>query len=180
MSEPQRIYIDAPSEGRLRRLLWTAVYFFVFKRTPRFCMGGVRRKILRLFGAKIGKGCKIAPSCFVWAPWNLEMGNFACLADGVDCYSVDRILMMDYSTVSQRAFLCGASHDITKIERPLFHRPIVISKHAWICAEAFVGPGVIVGEGAVVGAGSVVMRSVEPWAVMMGNPSVKIKSREIT
>jgi putative colanic acid biosynthesis acetyltransferase WcaF len=136
--------------------------------------------ILRLFGAKIGKGCKIAPSCFVWAPWNLQMGNYACLADGVDCYSVSLISMMDYSTVSQRAFLCGASHDISKIERPLIHRPIVISKHAWICAEAFVGPGVIVGEGAVVGSRGVVMKSVEPWVVIAGNPAVKIKDRKIS
>ena len=32
-------------------------------------------------------------------------------------------------------------------------------------------PGVVVGEGAVVGAASVVVRDVEPWSVVAGNPA---------
>jgi putative colanic acid biosynthesis acetyltransferase WcaF len=179
MGNPSRIYVDAPVPGKKKRLIWAVVYWSLFKHTPRFFLGAWRLSLLRLFGAKIGSGCKVAPSCFVWAPWNLEMGNYACLGDGVDCYNVDKIVLGDYSTVSQRAFLCSASHDISKIERPLFHKPIRIDTHAWVCAEAFVGPGVTVGEGAVVGARAVVMKPVEPWAVMVGNPAVKLKSREI-
>ncbi len=38
--------------------------------------------------------------------------------------------------------------------------PITIVDQAWICADAFVGPGVIIGEGAVVGARAVVMKDV--------------------
>ncbi|XOV76899.1 MAG: hypothetical protein ACFHWZ_08825 [Phycisphaerales bacterium] len=35
---------------------------------------------------------------------------------------------------------------------PLIRPPIVIEDHAWIAADAFVGPGITVGEGAILGA----------------------------
>jgi acetyltransferase-like isoleucine patch superfamily enzyme len=55
--------------------------------------------------------------------------------------------------------------------------PIVIKDQAWVCADAFVGPGVIVGEGAIVGARAVVMKNVEPWNIVAGNPAKMIKKR---
>lgn len=138
-----------------------------------------RLALLKLFGAKFGQGCRIAPSVRVWAPWNLSMGDYVCLAEGVDCYSVSPIQISSKATVSQRAFLCSASHDISSLSRPLIHSPISIKEHAWVCAEAFIGPGVNVGEGAVVAARAVVVKDVEPWMVVGGNPSKIIKKREL-
>jgi chloramphenicol O-acetyltransferase type B len=40
-------------------------------------------------------------------------------------------------------------------------------------------PGVKVSEGAVVAAGAVVVKDVEPWTVVGGNPAKMIKKREI-
>jgi len=56
--------------------------------------------------------------------------------------------------------------------------PIVVGNDVWICADAFVGPGVTIGDGAVVGARAVVMKDVAPSAVMSGNPAKQIGSRE--
>jgi len=56
---------------------------------------------------------------------------------------------------------------------------IVIHNQAWICADAFVGPGVTVGEGAIVGARAVVMKNVEPWAIVAGNPARFVKKRSL-
>ena len=44
-------------------------------------------------------------------------------------------------------------------------------------ADAFVGPGVTIGKGAIVGARSVVVKNVEPWVVVAGNPAKEIKKR---
>jgi putative colanic acid biosynthesis acetyltransferase WcaF len=60
----------------------------------------------------------------------------------------------------------------------LLKPPIRVSEGAWICADAFVGPGVNVGEGAVVGARSVVMRNVERNSVMVGNPARRVAERK--
>ena len=62
---------------------------------------------------------------------------------------------------------------------PLVIRPITIGKSAWVCAEAFIGPGVTVGEGAVVGARSCVVSDVAPWNVVGGNPAKFLKVRTL-
>jgi acetyltransferase-like isoleucine patch superfamily enzyme len=51
------------------------------------------------------------PSARIWAPWNLEMGDHACLSEDVDCYCVDKIAIGANTTVSQYSFLCSRSHD---------------------------------------------------------------------
>lgn len=175
-----RIYVDRLSLSlRIRRLAWGLVCLLFFRPTPRWLFDQWRIFLLRLFGAKIGIGCRVAPSCSVWAPWNLSIGDRTALAEGVECYCVDRVSIGSNVCVSQRAFLCTASHDIRTLQRPLAHRPIMIQDHGWICAEAFVGPGVTLGEGAVVAARAVVMHDVAAWKVVGGNPAKLIKDRDL-
>ncbi|MGI6497034.1 MAG: putative colanic acid biosynthesis acetyltransferase [Kiritimatiellia bacterium] len=107
------------------------------------------------------------------------MGDYVCLASNVDCYTVAPIKLGNKVSVSQRSFLCTASHDISDVNRPLTFAPIVIQDFSWIAAQAFVGPGVTIGEGAVVGACAVVTKNVEPWTVVAGNPAGVIKRREL-
>ena len=56
--------------------------------------------------------------------------------------------------------------------------PIVIEDKAWIGFGATVLKGVTIGEGAVVAAKSVVVRDVEPYTVVGGNPAQVIKRIE--
>ncbi|MDA3924610.1 MAG: putative colanic acid biosynthesis acetyltransferase [Kiritimatiellae bacterium] len=168
-----------PLKTRIARLLWNGVWIFLFRPTPRgFCYGW-RIFLLRLFGAKIGKGCHVLPSAKIWQPSNLAMGDYSCLSENVDCYAVDKINIGEQVVVSQGAFLCCASHDISSPIMELTYKPIVICDNVWVAAGAFVGPGVTIGEGAVVGACSVVVKSVAPWSVVVGNPARFIKKRAI-
>jgi len=105
------------------------------------------------------------------------MGPDSCLADDVDCYCVDKIILGQSAIVSQQAMLCTATHDYNTAEFFLVTRPIEIGPHAWIGARAFIGPGVSVGEGAVVGAASAAFGDVRPWTVVGGNPARTIKDR---
>lgn len=105
------------------------------------------------------------------------MDRGSCLADGVDCYNVASIRLGPRALVSQRSFLCSATHDYNNREFPLVIKPIVIEAEAWVAAEAFIGPGVTVGAGAVVGARSCVTKDVEAWTVVAGNPSRVVKHR---
>jgi len=139
-----------------------------------------RRFWLRLFGAKIGAGTAIYPSARIWAPWNLEMGDRSGIADGAEIYNVDKIVLEDDAIVSQFAFLCTASHDITDPGRRLITAPIRVGRQAWICAAAYVGMGVTVAEGAVVAARAVAVKDVAPWMVVGGNPARTIKQRVLT
>jgi putative colanic acid biosynthesis acetyltransferase WcaF len=165
--------------NRAARVLWTLVWCTLYRLSPHPLFWW-RRVLLRCFGAEIGAGANPYPRCRIWAPWNLTMGAHSCLADGVECYSVDAIVLGEFATVSQQAMLCTATHDYNDPEFCLVTRPIVIGPRAWIAARAFVGPGVHVGEGAVVGAAAAVFRNVEAWTVVGGNPSRVLRTRMIT
>jgi putative colanic acid biosynthesis acetyltransferase WcaF len=99
------------------------------------------------------------------------MGAESCLAPGVECYNVDVVHLAAGAIVSQRAHLCTASHDFNDADFPLVAAPIRVEEKAWVCAEAFVGPGVTVHEGAVVGARAVVTKNVPAGAIVVGNPA---------
>lgn len=159
------------------RALWQVVWLLAYRPSPR-PFHAWRRWLLRSFRANIARKAHPYPSARIWAPWNLTMGEGSCRGDHVECYSVDRVTIEPYATVSQHAFLCTASHDYTITGMPIITAPIRIGQRAWVAADAFVGPGVTIGEGAVVGARASVFRNVEPWTVVGGNPARVIKKRE--
>lgn len=163
---------------RMGRALWGLVWMILFRPSP-FPFHGWRRMLLRLFGAKIGPGVHVYPSVLVWAPWNLTMAEGSSLGPWVDCYCVDKIELGEWALVSQRVFLCSATHDISSPTFELKTAPIFIGKKAWVAAEAFVGPGTTVGEGAVVAARACVVKNVKSWSVVGGNPAKVIGVRRI-
>lgn len=160
------------------RAIWGGVWLLFFRTSPR-PFHWWRSFLLRLFGAKLGRGVHPYPSARVWAPWNLEMGDHSCLSEHVDCYCVDRIRIGAHSTISQYSFLCSASHDYSRHEFPLVSAPIVIGDQVWIAADVFVAPGVEIGDGVVVTARSSLFDSLPPWIVATGNPAVPVKARVV-
>jgi putative colanic acid biosynthesis acetyltransferase WcaF len=163
--------------NKIARTLWQIVWLLLYRPTPRL-FHSWRCLLLRLFGAKLGKHVHPYPSARIWAPWNLEMGDHACLSEEVNCYCVDKIRIGAHSTVSQYSFLCTASHDYTKFAMPLVVAPITLGDRVWITADVFVGPGVKIGDGAVVTARSSVFSNIPTWVVARGNPAVPVKQRQ--
>lgn len=53
--------------------------------------------------------------------------------------------------------------------------PIHICSKAWVGTGAKILKGVTIGEGAIVAAGSVVVKDVEPWTIVGGNPAQIVK-----
>lgn len=161
------------------RLLWGIIWGIFARPLPRSFGFRWKRTLLRLFGAKIHPTALVYSSAKIYFPRNLIMDAYSCLASDVECYNVDVIHIGENATVSQGAFLCTASHDITNSLNPLITAPIVIEDQAWVAAESFVGMGVIIGQGAVVGARAAVFKNVAPWTVVGGNPAKVIKLRII-
>jgi len=166
------------SEEMTRRVLWTLVQPF-FRFSPRPCFGW-RRFLLRCFGAKIGRSVHVYPSATIYFPWNLEARDESAIGEQAFIYNLGRVTIGPRVTISHRAHLCAGTHDHSKRDFPLLRPPIVIGSEAWICADAFVGPGVTIGEGAIVGARAVAMKDVNPWSVVVGNPARESRKREIT
>lgn len=164
---------------QLIRLIWSITWAMLASWLPRSIGSGWKRILLRMFGAKMGRNSQVYSSAKVYYPANLVMGNNTCLAGGVDCYNVAPIILEDNVTVSQGAYLCAASHDISDEKNPLITAPIILKDQSWIGAKAFVGMGVTIGQGAVVGATASVYKDVEEWTVVGGNPAKFLKKRNI-
>ena len=105
------------------------------------------------------------------------MGEYACLSENVDCYTVDEIIIDEQVTISQGARLCTAGHDISSRIMELTYAPIHSCANVWVAAWSTILPGVTLGEGAVIAAGAVVTKDVDPWSVVGGNPAKFIKKR---
>ena len=159
------------------RVLW-GFGKVVFRLTPRPCFG-LRRAILRSFGATVGSNVNIYPSALIYYPWNLEVGDGSSIGEWALVYNLGSVTIGERTTISQRAHLCAGTHDYRNPVLPLIKPPIVIGDEVWVCADAFIGPNVTVANGAVVGACSVVTRDVEPLAVVAGNPAKYVKTRVI-
>ena len=160
------------------RVLWAACAP-LFRLSPRL-LWDWRRFLLRCFGAKVGRHVQIHPSARIFIPWNLEIGDWSSIGFDALIYNLGRITIGANATISQRAHLCAGTHDFRDPAMPLLKLPVRIGGEAWICADAFVGPGVTVGEKAVVAARAVVVKDVEPNTIVGGNPAKVIGIRKLT
>ena len=160
--------------NRLKRILWLLVSKLLYVSPWR-----IRFTVFRRFGAKIGNDCALYPSACYYAPWNLECGNRVCVAPDAEIYNKAKVVIGSNVVISQGAYICTASHDISSPTMDLVLKPITICDNVWIAAKATILPGVTVGEGAVVGACAVVAKDVPPWSVVVGNPARVVKKREL-
>jgi putative colanic acid biosynthesis acetyltransferase WcaF len=159
----------------VRRVLW-GLALPLFRFSPRIFFAW-RSFLLRLFGAVIGKHVHIYNSATIYMPWNLEIGDWSGIGEHALVYNLGKVTIGSKTTISQRAHLCAGTHDYTSPDLPLLKPPITVADQAWVCADAFLGPGVSIGEGAIVAARAVVTKDVEPWAIVAGNPAKPIKKR---
>jgi len=158
-----------------RRALW-GLCRPLFRWSPRLCWPW-RRFLLRLFGARVAAHVHIHPSAVIFIPWNLEIGAWSSVGFDALLYNLGPMKIGERATISQRAHLCGGTHDWRDETMPLLKAQITIGDGTWICADAYVGPGVAVGSGAVVGARAVAIKDVADNTVVVGNPARVVGER---
>ena len=131
----------------------------------------LKRGLLRLFGAKIGKGVVIKPRVNIYLPWRLEIGSHSWIGEEVFILNYVTTQIGSNACVSQRAFLCTGNHDFRDPEFAFRGGPISVGDGAWIGAAVFVAPGVEIGDEAVVSVGSVVSKNLPARMICSGNPA---------
>jgi len=156
--------------------LWWIVQGTLFAMSPQF-MYGWRRVLLRLFGARVGKGVMVRPSVRVTYPWKVRIGDRCRIGDNAELYSLGDIDIGTDVVISQRSYLCAATHNYKKISFDIIESPISIEDQVWIAADVFVGPGVKIGRGALIGARSSVFTEMPGGMICLGSPAKAIKPR---
>jgi acetyltransferase-like isoleucine patch superfamily enzyme len=132
----------------------------------------------RMLGYKIDPTASIHTGCFV-SGFRLTVGAHSVINRGCRLDAREGIIIGANVSISAETYLVSASHDP---HSPTFAgRPgrnvITIDDYVWIGVRAIVLPGVSIGRGAIVGAGAVVIRDVEPYVIVAGNPARPIGKR---
>jgi putative colanic acid biosynthesis acetyltransferase WcaF len=161
---------------KLGRMAWAVVQATLFSCSFHTWYGW-RRLLLVAFGARIDPVARIRRTVRVECPWNLEIGHDSAVGDRAVLYCLGKVRIGARVTVSQGAHLCAGTHDYSRRSMPLVRPPIEIGDDCWICADAFVGPGVRIGDGAILAARGVALRSLEAWTIHAGNPAVALRRR---
>lgn len=158
--------------------LWQIVWCILFYITPKK-FNKWRILLLKLFGANICWDAFIFPTAKIYAPWLLIMKRKACLGPNSNVYNLGPVTIKEDVTVSQYAFICNGTHDLTVRNMPLLIGHLIIENNVFIGANAFILPGLTIGEYAVVGACSVVTKNIKAFDIVGGNPAKFIKKREL-
>lgn len=165
--------------SRLKEALWLVASLFLFRLCP-FSFSSLKRMVLRMFGARIGRDVTIKPQVKITFPWKLTVGDHVWLGEECWLLNLDHIIIGNHVCISQRAFLCTGSHDYKSAVFRLITRPIRLEDGVWIGAGGWVGPGVTLGAHAVLTAGSVAGKDLAANGIYRGNPAQFVKQRVIS
>jgi len=152
------------------RVVWGTFGWFLWTIFP-FC----RSFLLRVFGAKVGKGCTFARTVQITIPWNLVIGNDCHFAERSILYSLGTITLGDNVRVDTRAHLCAGSHDMKDTTFPLTRPPISIGDGTYIGVDAYIAPTVTLAPNTIVQPRASVYRSYDKSVELLGNPAKVIE-----
>lgn len=105
-------------------------------------------------------------------------------------WQVDQLYIGDYVCIGSEAIILMGGNHTHRIDWFCLYPFIehiadayvgkgdtIIGDGAWIGMRAFIMPGIKIGEGAVIAANSVVVKDVEPYSIVGGNPAKQINYR---
>ncbi|MGB8194355.1 MAG: putative colanic acid biosynthesis acetyltransferase [Chitinophagaceae bacterium] len=165
--------------SRFKQIAWYLTNILFFKNSLNIS-SGLKVSLLRMFGAKVGKGVVIKPSVNIKYPWKLTIGDHAWIGENVWIDNLADVLIGSNACLSQGAMLLTGNHDFTKSTFDLMVKGIVLEEGAWIGAQAMVCPGITCRSHAVLAACSVATKDLEEYKIYQGNPAVEVRERKIT
>jgi putative colanic acid biosynthesis acetyltransferase WcaF len=156
--------------------LW-AICELIFITNPWQISSSLRVRVLRAFGAEIGRGVVFRPRTRVKFPWKLHIGDRSWIGEGVWFHNQDHVYVGHDVVLSQEAFLTTGSHAHRR-DMALITRPIRIDDGAWVTSRCVVLGGSHIGRSALLRPMSLVDGCVIPTGeVWGGNPLSFVASR---
>ncbi len=116
---------------------------------------GVRIKMQRMRGVKIGKGVHLGPLVTIddVYPYFVSIEDGACISG--QTYIIAHSIPDEYYSDATESFVA----------------PVVIGKNVWLAINVVIHPGVTIGQGSIVASGSVVTKSIPPFVMAAGAPA---------
>ncbi len=167
-----------PGTNVLKRTIWyyTNVFFFLNPWNP---FSSLKVILLRIFGAKIGKGVVIKPAVNIKYPWNLVIRNHVWIGEKVWVDNLANVEVGDNVSISQSAMLLCGNHNYKKSTFDLITGEIKLEEGVWIGADSIVTPGITCKSHSILAVNSVATKDLEAYTIYQGNPAVEVRKRNI-
>ena len=137
---------------------------------------GLKRSLLRAFGAKVGQGVVVKPRVTIKYPWKLSIGDHCWIGEKVWIDNLGQVTVGNHCCLSQGALLLCGNHNYKKPTFDLIVGDITLEDGVWIGGRASLGPGVTCGSHSVLAMGSTATSDLEAWGIHQGNPA-KVKDK---
>ena len=176
----QKLNLYVKKKNRISKILVKIIWDFFGKPIFSSFLPGTywRKLILRIFGAKIGKGGKIKTNIKISEPWHLSIGDHCWIGENVWIDNLTLVKIENRVCISQGVYICTGNHNYKKDLFNLILEKIVIEDNCWIAAMSIIAPGSILKRGSVTCLGSVVSGILEEDGIYKGNPAKLLKSRD--
>ena len=158
------------TKQKIVRVLWSTAGRVIWTLVP-----PARASVLRMFGGRVGRGCRFRRRVEILIPWNITIGDGVAVGDRVTLYALGPITIGDRVVLDDRAHLCAGTHDFTHPSFPQTRPPIAIGDDTLIGFDAYIGPGATIGAGCVVDPRASVYRTIEDGARVRGNPAKRVE-----
>jgi putative colanic acid biosynthesis acetyltransferase WcaF len=168
-----------PGGSLIRQILWYFVNQLVF-RHGLLPLNFLKCFLLKLFGARIGKGVVIKPNVNIKYPWRLKVGHHVWIGEQVWIDNLDDVIIGDHVCISQGAMLLCGNHNYKKPTFDLIVGKIILEEGVWIGAQTVVCPGVICKSHSLLTVGSVATQMLASYKIYQGNPAKAIRDRKIS
>jgi acetyltransferase-like isoleucine patch superfamily enzyme len=116
---------------------------------------------------------------------SIRLADYVNISANCSLLSETQIEIGKYSFLAGHCFLvAGGNHSFDRTDTPIMFQQsftkggIHIDEDCWLGASVTIVDGVTLGKGCIAGAGSVVSKSFPDYAIALGNPAVKIKTRQ--
>lgn len=164
--------------SKLKQILWYFVNMMFFKSSIPYG-SSVKILLLKLFGARVGKGVRFKPCINIKFPWKLSIGNDCWVGENVWIDNLEAVTIGNDCCISQGVLIITGSHDAMRSSFDYASGSIVLEDGVWLGAKSLVTSGVICGTHAVLGAGAVADKNLEPYTIYKGNPAIPILRRYV-
>lgn len=167
-----------PGASLTKRMAWMAVDR-AFLDTSIPWPSAIRRRVLRAFGAKVGKGVVIRGHVHVKYPWNVSIGDHTWVGEGVWIDSLAKVTIGSHACLSQGCMIETGNHDWSKTTFDLKVQEVVVEDGAWAAVKSLLLPGSRLASHSVLSGGSVLTGSSEPYGIYVGVPAKRTRDRTI-
>ena len=145
----------------------------------------LRSALFKVACKSFGKRVMIDYGSYLRYPHKIRIGNDVAINRGCQFFpslmNKDAFIVLgDRVVLGPNVVFYGAGQDPRELDLPDIAQSITVESDVYIGGSSILRYGVTIGQGAVVAAGSVVVKDVEPWTIVGGNPARLISARNLS